>query len=259
MYPLCEKDCLFEVVRVTGLVDGMDAFAEIRSRKVVEHDCSYSNPVERSNVIQKNLPKVNFLNSDSVLKRRFYVICFPVIRRKLWLSSKKTGNLGKKPTTYLAKGIGLNRGSGDYEMNISTGDNIVFETKGCAGFADATSDDIIHLNRYVEFNNICFCARDCVLKMEDLAFTFNEKVQKVYFQNANICFSTILKLLPNLRDITYYDKLDDGWENELWSRRDQLEFVSVNPAKITNFEILADLCRNGMEIEIVYDYNLNNN
>uniref|UniRef100_A0AC34QVC6 Uncharacterized protein n=1 Tax=Panagrolaimus sp. JU765 TaxID=591449 RepID=A0AC34QVC6_9BILA len=216
MYPLREEACLFEIVRITGLMDGPNVFAEIRSRKEVEHDCSYSDPVERSSVIRENLPKINFLNSDFVLKRRFYEICFPVIRRKLWLSSKKTGNLGKKPTTYLAKFIGLNHGDEDYDMNISTFDSIVFETKGCAGFADATSED------------------------------------EVYFKNTNICFSTILELLPNLNWITYCDKLDDGWENELWSRLDQLKFVSIYPTKVTNFKILADLCRNGMEIQIDY-------
>uniref|UniRef100_A0AC34RPZ6 DUF38 domain-containing protein n=1 Tax=Panagrolaimus sp. JU765 TaxID=591449 RepID=A0AC34RPZ6_9BILA len=253
MHPLSKEACLFAVVRVTGLIDGMDVFFEIRSCKVVEHDCLFSKPVERNNFIRENLPQINFLNSDSVLKRRFYEICFPVIRRKLWLSSKKTGNLGKKPTTYLAKGIGLNHGLEDYYMNISTDDNIVFETKEWAGFADVTSDDVIHLNRHVVFNNTFLFARNCVLKMEDLAFVCNQKVQQIYFQNTNIYFSTILELLPNLNSIIYYDKLDDGWEKELWSRRDQLKYVRISPTKVTNFKILADLCRNGMVIQIDYD------
>uniref|UniRef100_A0AC34QLJ9 DUF38 domain-containing protein n=1 Tax=Panagrolaimus sp. JU765 TaxID=591449 RepID=A0AC34QLJ9_9BILA len=186
MYPLCEDDCLFEVVRVTGLIHGMDVFAEICSHKEFEHDCSYSDPVERSNVIREN-------------------------------------------------------------------DNIVFETKENAGVADATSDDVIPLNRHVEFNNTFFFARDCELKMEDLAFACNQNVEKVFLKNTNIYFSTILELLPKLNWIIYYDKLDDGWEKELWYRRNQLKFVSIYPTKVTNFKILADLCRNGMEIEIDFD------
>uniref|UniRef100_A0AC34RQC8 Uncharacterized protein n=1 Tax=Panagrolaimus sp. JU765 TaxID=591449 RepID=A0AC34RQC8_9BILA len=211
MYPLCEKDCLFEVVRVTGLIDGMDVFAEIRSCKVVEHD---------------------------------------FIRRKLWLSSKKTGKLGKKPTTYLAKTITVNHGAEKYEMRTSTDDNIVFETKECAGFANATSNDVIPLNRYVEFNNTFFFARNYVLKLQDLAFACNQNVEKVFLRNTNIYFSTILELLPNLSWIIYYDKLEDGWEKELWYRRNQLKFVSIYPTKVTNFKMFSDLCRNGMEIEI---------
>uniref|UniRef100_A0AC34QI98 Uncharacterized protein n=1 Tax=Panagrolaimus sp. JU765 TaxID=591449 RepID=A0AC34QI98_9BILA len=251
MSPNCYYECRFETVRVTGLLSG-NVFAEIRSFKEVGHEC-YPDPVKRSNVIRKNLPRVNFLNSDFVLKRRFYEICFPVIRRKLWLSSTTTGNLGKKPTTYLAKWIKLSHAFENYDMEILTVDNIVFETKGFAVFDCANPNDVIHLNRHIEFNNMYFFAEYSLLNMEDLSVVCNQNGFQVILKNTNIQFSTLLELLPNLSWITYYDKLDEGWENDLWCRRSTLKFVYICPKKITNFKILADLCRNGMEIHIVND------
>uniref|UniRef100_A0AC34R6M7 DUF38 domain-containing protein n=1 Tax=Panagrolaimus sp. JU765 TaxID=591449 RepID=A0AC34R6M7_9BILA len=253
MYQSCEEACLFENVRVTGLMDDTSVYmyAAIRSGIEAEHDCRYSKLVELSNVIRNNLPKINFLNSDFVLKRRLYEICFPVIRRKLWLSSKKTGNIGKKPTTYLAKLFKLDGFKDeDYEKKILAVDNTVIETKEYASFLDAIPGDVIHLNRHIEFNNIRFDAILSEFEMKDLVLACNQNVHEVHFEHTNIDFSTILKLLPNLREITYYGKLDDGWENELWCRRFILKCVNICPKKITKLKILADLCRNGMKIEI---------
>uniref|UniRef100_A0AC34RPX6 Uncharacterized protein n=1 Tax=Panagrolaimus sp. JU765 TaxID=591449 RepID=A0AC34RPX6_9BILA len=56
-----------------------------------------SRPIMRKNLSEYS--KIRFTKLDGLLQRQLYQISFPTIRRKLWLSSKQTSNLGKKPIT----------------------------------------------------------------------------------------------------------------------------------------------------------------
>uniref|UniRef100_A0AC34R454 Uncharacterized protein n=1 Tax=Panagrolaimus sp. JU765 TaxID=591449 RepID=A0AC34R454_9BILA len=48
-------------------------------------------------------PTINFNKIDDVLKRRFYTLNRPFVRKGLHLSSKTTANWGPKPKTLIVK------------------------------------------------------------------------------------------------------------------------------------------------------------
>lgn len=51
---------------------------------------------------------------DKLLHFQFYQLCFPTIRKKLWLASKMTSKLGQKSKTFIFSGVGYYP-----EMNLS--------------------------------------------------------------------------------------------------------------------------------------------
>lgn len=47
--------------------------------------------------------KISIQQMDMVLQRQLYGICYPVVRKRLWQSSKLLSSFGAKPKTLLAK------------------------------------------------------------------------------------------------------------------------------------------------------------
>lgn len=59
-----------------------------------------------------------------------------------------------------------------------------------------------------------------------------------------------MKTLPILEYLNYRDTLEDGWESELSILDLKLSSLTLHLTKITNFKILADLCKNGTTIHL---------
>lgn len=267
----CDR-CLFEEVRFSGMIPDIYFYAEIRSRRSKKHVCHFLPRVKIAQLVEKSgfisilddvlvfysdLPRISFPKFNYVMKRRFYEISYPVIRRKLWLSSKRTSYLGEKPKMYPARDIELGSNPelySDLKVDISSTENIVIEAKYFAHLRDMIPDDLIYLSRYVEFNNQTLTVENSELSLEDMKCISNPNVLCVTFRNTNFDFSILMKFLcklPNMDCLRYDDILEDGWEYDLTGLESKLEVLYVSPKKITNFEVLANLCRNGTHIRML--------
>uniref|UniRef100_A0AC34PYN0 Uncharacterized protein n=1 Tax=Panagrolaimus sp. JU765 TaxID=591449 RepID=A0AC34PYN0_9BILA len=99
-----------------------------------------------------NLPKIEFTKLDDLSKRRFYELCFPVIRKKLWNCSKLTTNLGKKPVTYILLYMDIEAWDtykGQYSL---LEDNVVYSCRAeKTSFHNCKPEHLLEFRKHFEF------------------------------------------------------------------------------------------------------------
>uniref|UniRef100_A0AC34QHW5 PDZ domain-containing protein n=1 Tax=Panagrolaimus sp. JU765 TaxID=591449 RepID=A0AC34QHW5_9BILA len=132
--------------------------------------------------------------------------------------------------------------------------DMVIEAKFMLTINDFMPGNLKYLSRFMEFNNWSFSSYHCELNFDDLKSVCNSNLYSISLSNTPINSTIISKLLPfspNLMSIACFDHLNDGWENDLLKLKSKLKRICLSPKRINNFEILADLCRNGTRINFL--------
>uniref|UniRef100_A0AC34QPA6 DUF38 domain-containing protein n=1 Tax=Panagrolaimus sp. JU765 TaxID=591449 RepID=A0AC34QPA6_9BILA len=150
-----------------------------------------------------NLPTITFQNLDLVLKRQFYQRCFPVIRRKLWLSSKKTSNLGEKPKTYGTTNA-VFKEIEECPCKLFDENVVIILLNTKENLYHIVFKDIFNLNlnflkQIFEFQVYYFCFENSTVSNQQLKSFLPRHVSYLYFGYSNIDCEQIIDHLPNLK------------------------------------------------------------
>lgn len=97
--------------------------------------------------------------------------------------------------------------------------------------------------------------------MEEYKYLFDSNtIVAVYFENVNIRLPALLEIFKKLTTppgiLEYKNNLEEGWEKFLLGLGIKFTRLFLCPTKITNFEILTNLCKNETNITLKHD-NLN--
>lgn len=129
------------------------------------------------------------------MKKQSYKKLFPVIRKTLWLSSIKTSNLGKKPTTYVSTCVDfMNADTRKIYSQFNKNDAFLF----CDSirFHQTKDFNFIETRRVFEFENKQIDLWDCDFPSEHLKLFLHSNVVRMEIWHGNIDLKTILDSAP---------------------------------------------------------------
>uniref|UniRef100_A0AC34REE8 Uncharacterized protein n=1 Tax=Panagrolaimus sp. JU765 TaxID=591449 RepID=A0AC34REE8_9BILA len=220
-----------------------------------------SRPIMRKNLSEYS--KTRFTKLDGVLQRQFYQISFPTIRRKLWLSSKQTSNLGKKPITRPTRSLfylgaflyaeypEVPLPDESFRVALKNYDNVVFYVVFSVEFKNSVN--LSKILRFIEFD-----VEEVVLKnFSELPKGYEAfmtpNVRAATFDHCDIKMNTLLNLLPNIKRLILKPNPESDWE-DLFDYKHPLKLVYIVTSKIKNWKKFSEfLKRQGTNLCIWID------
>uniref|UniRef100_A0AC34RQ32 DUF38 domain-containing protein n=1 Tax=Panagrolaimus sp. JU765 TaxID=591449 RepID=A0AC34RQ32_9BILA len=203
--------------------------------------------------------KTKFTKLDGVLQRQLYQLSFPTIRRKLWLSSKQTSNLGKKPITRATKTF-FHLGAFFYpeypevpwpdesvRVALKNYDNVVFYVVFSVEFKN--SIDLSKILRFIEFDVEEVTLKNFSELPKGYEAFMTSNVTVASFQYCDIKMNTLLNLLPNIERLSLKPNPESDWE-DLFDCKYPLNDVYIVTSKIKNWKNFSEfLKRQGNSIK----------
>lgn len=179
---------------------------------------------------------------DYLLKKELYKKSFPVIRKKLWLSSKKTSNLGKKPKTYIVTYAEFEHG--DEKNSYSKfNKNDVLLFCGAIKIHHMKNWNYIETGRIFEFENKKIDLLNCYFSSENLKLFFHSNVVEIHIFSGKIDMKTVLDLAPNLQVLHLCYWPPENWEHVLFKSNLKLNYLHENQNKIIDIKVLHDFLK----------------
>uniref|UniRef100_A0AC34QEG6 Uncharacterized protein n=1 Tax=Panagrolaimus sp. JU765 TaxID=591449 RepID=A0AC34QEG6_9BILA len=186
-------------------------------------------------------PKTRFTKLDRLLQRQFYQLSFPTIRRKLWLSSKQTSNLGKKSLTRAVKEFyhlgaffypeypDVPLPDDDVRVALKNYDNVVFYVVFSVEFKN--SIDLSKILRFIEFDVEEVTLKNFSELPNGYEAFMTPNVKTATFDHCDIQINTLLNLLPNIENLSLKPKPENDWE-DLFDYKRPLNDVYIKDQKL---------------------------
>lgn len=155
------------------------------------------------------LSTIAFQSIDYDLQMRFYKLVFPVIKRRLYHSSKKTAYLGKRPRVFVASAIRCYNMPQVFSFTklYNFPNDYVIDVRGIVrldGYRHAFDKGLF---KFFDFNHGMIELRDSNISSTELKILFNANVRDAQiYGGTKYEFTSFLRLLPNL-EIFYSDQL----------------------------------------------------
>uniref|UniRef100_A0AC34R7Z2 Uncharacterized protein n=1 Tax=Panagrolaimus sp. JU765 TaxID=591449 RepID=A0AC34R7Z2_9BILA len=194
------------------------------------------------------LPTAKFQNLDDLLKRQLYQRCFPVIRRKLWLSSTETSDLGEKPKTY-GTTAAIFKEIEECSQKLSDENVVIILFNSEGHHFDVKFEEIHHLNlnclkQIFEFQMANFYFENSTVSNQQLDNFLPRHASYFAVKNSNIDFQHILDILPNLKFFVYDSPLPDDWEKILFKSKQKFDKILIKQGKLKDVKSLYNFIQN---------------
>uniref|UniRef100_A0AC34RQV7 Uncharacterized protein n=1 Tax=Panagrolaimus sp. JU765 TaxID=591449 RepID=A0AC34RQV7_9BILA len=209
-----------------------------------------SRPIMRKN--WSKYPKTRFTKLDGLLQRQFYHLSFSTIRRKLWLSSKQTSNLGKKPITRPTRSF-FYLGAIFYpehpevpwpdesvRVALKNYDNVVFYVVVSVEFKNSV--DLSKILRFIEFDVEEVTLKNFSELPKGYEAFMTRNVTAATFNHCDVKMNTLLDLLPNIERLLLIPNPEIDWE-DLFDYKYPLKDVHIVTSKIKNWKKVSEFLK----------------
>uniref|UniRef100_A0AC34Q4U5 Uncharacterized protein n=1 Tax=Panagrolaimus sp. JU765 TaxID=591449 RepID=A0AC34Q4U5_9BILA len=232
--------CNFKEYRLSGLGRG-DHTAEFLVSVVKNHKCvfTFRGHQKLSSSTKGSLTCFNEL--EQKLQVRFYQICPPFIRKRLYSASKCISGLGEKPSTFIVRDI---RFCDDEVVPEGVYDwkNAVIDVRRAIGLGKIGELDMKKMVRHFDFHHIYFGLWHSIVDKKLMKYFANSRIIGCDV-DYSVSFPYITRTVSAVEYLTYRDILSKDWEKKLmkWNEKARkLKRLCIYPSEINDFGVLAE-------------------